>query len=134
MVVGSAEVLRESHRLRKRLGGGMRQAGVLAAAARVALEAGPERLHEDHTNARRLAEALAEMNADAVDLEAVETNMVYVDVGVFGTTGAQVSEALRREGVQALGSEAPIMRLVTHRDVSSEDVETAILTLRKVLV
>jgi len=134
MVVGPSEVLRESHRLRKRLGGGMRQAGVLAAAARVALLSGPERLPEDHANARRLAEALAEMNPEAVDLQAVETNMVYLDVGLFGTTGAQVSEALRREGVQTLGSEAPIMRLVTHRDVSSEDVETAILALRKVLV
>ncbi|CAN5492640.1 low-specificity L-threonine aldolase [soil metagenome] len=133
MVVGSSDVLTESHRLRKRLGGGMRQAGVLAAAARVALETGPERLHEDHTNARRLAEALADMNPGAVDLGAVDTNMVYVDVGVFGTTGAQVSDALRREGILTLGSEAPVMRLVTHRDVSSEDIETAISALRKVL-
>jgi threonine aldolase len=134
MVVGAADVLAESHRLRKRLGGGMRQAGVLAAAARVALETGPARLHEDHANARRLAEALVAMNPDAVELDAVETNMIYVDVGVFGTTGAQVSDALRREGILTLGSEAPIMRLVTHRDVSSEDIETAILGLRKVLV
>src|SRR5665809_17051 len=74
MVVGPSDVLTESHRLRKRLGGGMR----LAAAARVALETGPERLHEDHTNARRLGEALAAMNPRAVDLEAVDTNMVYV--------------------------------------------------------
>ena len=111
----------------------MRQAGVLAAAARVALETGPARLHEDHSNAQRLAEALSDMNPDAVGLEAVETNMVYVDVGVFGTTGAQVSDALRREGILTLGSEAPIMRLVTHRDVSSNDVETAILVLQKIL-
>ena len=111
----------------------MRQAGVLAAAARVALETGPDRLHEDHANARRLAEALADMNPDAVELEAIDTNMVYVDVGVFGTTGAQVSEALRRDGILTLGSEAPVMRLVTHRDVSSDDIEIAILALQKVL-
>ena len=112
----------------------MRQAGVLAAAARVALETGPGRLHEDHANARRLVEALAAMNPDAVDLGAIDTNMVYLDVGVFGTTGAQVSGALRREGILTLGSDAPVMRLVTHRDVSSEDIETAILVLKKVLI
>jgi threonine aldolase len=134
MVVGPSDVLSESHRLRKRLGGGMRQAGVIAAAARVALETGPERLHEDHSNARRLAEALAAMNPSAVDLGAVDTNMVYVDVGVFGTTGAQVSAALRREGILTLGSEGPVMRLVTHRDVSSDEIETAVSALQKVLV
>ena len=112
----------------------MRQAGVLAAAARVALETGPARLHEDHAHARRVAEALADMNPEAVDLEAIDTNMVYVNVGVFGTTGAQVSDALRREGILTLGSEAPVMRLVTHRDVSSDEVDTAILALRKVLI
>ena len=133
MVVGPSDVLTESHRLRKRLGGGMRQAGVIAAAARVALETGPGRLHEDHSNARRLAEALADMNPGAVDLKAVDTNMVYVDVGVFGTTGAQVSDALRRKGIVTLGSESPVMRLVTHRDVSSDDVEAAISALRTVL-
>ncbi len=133
MVVGPANLLAESHRLRKRLGGGMRQAGVLAAAARVALETGPDRLHEDHANARRLAESFAELNEDCVVLESVETNMVYVDVGKFGTTGAQVSDALRREGVLSLGGAAPVMRFVTHRDVSSADVETAIRALQKVL-
>jgi threonine aldolase len=91
-------------------------------------------LHEDHANARRLGEALADMNPEAVALEAIDTNMVYVDVGAFGTTGAQVSDALRREGILTLGSEAPMMRLVTHRDVSSDDIETAILALRGVLM
>ena len=133
MVVGEAAVLKESHRLRKRLGGGMRQAGVLAAAARVALETGPERLHEDHANARRLAEALVEMDPSAVDPEAVETNMIFLDVGAFGLTGAEVSESLRAEGVLTLGGPAPVMRLVTHRDVSSDDIERAIVSLRKVI-
>jgi threonine aldolase len=133
MVVGPKALIAESHRLRKRLGGGMRQVGVLAAAARVALETGPERLHEDHANARRLAEGLADLNPRAVDLDAVETNMVYVDVGVFGTTGAQVTSSLRREGVLTLGSEAPIMRLVTHRDVSADAIEGALAALRRVL-
>jgi threonine aldolase len=133
MVVGPKATIAESHRLRKRLGGGMRQVGVLAAAARVALETAPERLHEDHANARRLAEGLADLNPQSVDLDAVETNMVYVDVGVFGTTGAQVTSSLQREGILTLGSEAPVMRLVTHRDVSSADIEAALSALRRIL-
>src|SRR5918996_6293103 len=86
MVCSSAEIIAEAHRLRKRLGGGMRQVGVIAAAARVALETGPDRLHEDHANALRLAEGIAELDPDAVDRASVETNMVYVDLARFGKT------------------------------------------------
>jgi threonine aldolase len=133
MVVGSTDVITEAHRLRKRLGGGMRQAGVIAAAARVALETGPARLADDHANARRLAETLAELNPKSVDLEAVETNMVYVDLGAFDTNGSEVSAALRSEGVLTLGGHTTMMRLVTHRDVSSDDIEAACDALRRVL-
>ncbi len=134
MVVGRREVVAEARRLRKRLGGGMRQVGVLAAAARVALERGVERLGEDHANARLLAEGLAELNSDAVDVASVETNMVYLDLRPFGLTGPRVAEALAKEGVLTLGLNQPSMRLVTHRDVSTEDVRTALKALRKVLV
>ena len=133
MVVGSSEVVAEAHRLRKRLGGGMRQVGVIAAAARVALETGPQRLHEDHANARRIAEALADLDPASVDLDSIETNMVYVDLGLFGRTAPEVSAALGAEGVLALGSPGSLMRLVTHRDVSAEDTDRAIGALRKVL-
>jgi threonine aldolase len=133
MVCSTADVIAEAHRLRKRLGGGMRQVGVIAAAARVALETGPDRLHEDHANARRLAEGLAELDPDAVDLARVETNMVYVDLTRFGKTAPEVSQALRTEGVLTLGMPGPSMRLVTHRDVSSDDIEIALKALRAVL-
>jgi threonine aldolase len=133
MVVGSTEVIAEAHRLRKRLGGGMRQAGVIAAAARVALETGPARLADDHANARRLAEALAELNPDSVDLDAVETNMIYVNLGAFDTNGSEVSDALRSEGVLTLGGPTTTMRLVTHRDVSSNDIEDACRAFARVL-
>ncbi|MGH2826304.1 MAG: threonine aldolase family protein [Actinomycetota bacterium] len=133
MVVGSTEVIAEAHRLRKRLGGGMRQAGVIAAAARVALETGPARLADDHANARRLAEVLADLNPDSVDLDAVETNMIYVNLGAFDTNGSEVSDALRSEGVLTLGGPTTMMRLVTHRDVSSDDIEAACRALVKVL-
>jgi threonine aldolase len=134
MVCGPRDVLKESHRLRKRLGGGMRQAGVLAAAARIALEKDRHRLAEDHANARSLANGLKELDEDAVDLSTVETNMVYLNLGPFGKSGIQVSEAMRAEGVITLGMGTSSMRLVTHRDVSSSDIETALLAFKKVLL
>ncbi|MFN2389144.1 MAG: low specificity L-threonine aldolase [Actinomycetota bacterium] len=132
MVVGPIEVVREARRLRKRLGGGMRQVGVLAAAARVALDTGPGRLHEDHANARRLAEGLCEIDPSGVDLDTVETNMVYLDLSPFDRTGPEVSEALRAEGILTLGTPSP-MRLVTHRDVSAADIDAALTAFRKIL-
>jgi len=134
MVLASAEMVAEARIVRKRLGGGMRQVGVLAAAARVALEAGRERLAEDQAKARRLAEGLLELDEAAVDLEAVETNMVYLNLRPFGKTGPEVAEALRAEGVITLGMTRDAMRLVTHRDVSREQIERALAALRSVLL
>ncbi|MGH2754626.1 MAG: threonine aldolase family protein [Actinomycetota bacterium] len=134
MACGSADVIKEAHRIRKRLGGGMRQAGVIAAAARVALETGIERLAEDHANARKLADALADLDAGAVDRSAVETNMVYLNLRPFSKTGAEVADALRKKGILTLGGAAPLMRLVTHRDVSDKQVDEAIRALRQVLL
>lgn len=134
MVVSTAENIAAGRRLRKRLGGGMRQVGVIAAAARVALETGPERLAEDHANARVLAEGLAELNEAAVDLTAVETNMVYLNLELFNVGAPEVSDALKAEGVLTLGSPGYSMRLVTHRDVSAEQTRRALDAIRKVLV
>ncbi|MFN2587939.1 MAG: low specificity L-threonine aldolase [Actinomycetota bacterium] len=133
MVVGAHDVIAEGRRLRKRLGGGMRQVGVIAAAARVALTSAVDRLAEDHANARRLAEGFAEIHPETVDLGAVETNMVYVNLRPLGITSQQVSAALRNEGVITIALAPDSMRLVTHRDVSAEDVETALKAFRKVL-
>lgn len=133
MACGSAEQMTEAHRLRKRLGGGMRQAGVLAAAARVALETGPGRLHEDHANARRLAEGLAELSPEAVDPAQVETNMVYVNLVPFGITGPELSDALRKRGILTLGLARDAMRLVTHRDVADTDIDKTLDALRSEL-
>jgi threonine aldolase len=133
MVCASSEVIREARRLRKRLGGGMRQVGVLAAAARVALEKGVERLAEDHANARRLAEALAELHPEAVELDRVETNMVYLDLRPFGLQAPEVSRALGDRGVLTLGFPGQSMRLVTHRDVSRADLDRALEVVRDTL-
>lgn len=134
MVCSTEAVIDEARVLRKRLGGGMRQVGVIAAAARVALESGPERLGDDHANARKLAEGLKELHGDAVDLDTVETNMVYLNLEPFSTQGPDVSAALHREGVITLGMPGSKMRLVTHRDVSSAEIDSALAAFRRVLV
>ena len=133
MVCSTEENISEARRLRKRLGGGMRQVGVLAAAARVALEDGVDRLAEDHANARILAEGLAELHSEAVDLDAVETNMVYLNLRPFNKAGPEVSDELAAQGVLTLGPMTESMRLVTHRDVSTGAVRTALEALVKVL-
>jgi threonine aldolase len=133
MVCSTSERIAAAHKLRKRLGGGMRQVGVIAAAARVALETGPDRLAEDHANARRLAQGLAELHPDAVDAPAVETNMVYVNLTPFSKRGPEVAAGLLDEGVLTVATSQSAMRLVTHRDVSSDDIELALTALRKVL-
>lgn len=133
MVVSTADNIAAGRRLRKRLGGGMRQVGVIAAAARVALETGPDRLAEDHANARMIAEGLAELDGSAVDLDAVETNMVYLNLEPFNMAGPELSEALKAEGVLTLGFPGYSMRLVTHRDVSEAQAKQALEALRKVL-
>jgi threonine aldolase len=133
MVVGDADVVSEARRLRKRLGGGMRQVGVIAAAARVALDTGVERLSEDHANATRLAEGLADLHPDAVDPRDVETNMVYVDVGVFGFTGRQFARRVAEEGIVLLGDDSGLMRMVTHRDVTADDIEHVLAVFKSVL-
>ena len=133
MVVGSHEVVAEARRLRKRLGGGMRQVGVIAAAARVALETGIDRLAEDHANARRLAEGLMEMHPDCVDISKVETNMIYVDLRPFSKRGPEVSESLAKEGVVTIAGGPDVMRFVTHRDVDRDDIERALRALKRVL-
>jgi len=133
MVCTTAELATEARRIRKRLGGGMRQVGVLAAAARVALDEGADRLQEDHANAKRLAQGLADLAPNSVDPDEVETNMVYVDLEAFGKTAAQVADELAVEGVVVLGGEGYALRLVTHRDVTAADIERALDAFKRVL-
>ncbi len=133
MVCSTQAIIDEARVLRKRLGGGMRQVGVIAAAARVALETGPARLSEDHANARRLAEGLADIHEEAVDLETVETNMVYLNLEPFSLQAPEVSASLKERGVITLGMPGAAMRLVTHRDVSDDDIDTALVAFRSIL-
>src|SRR5215210_5021156 len=133
MLLGSRDFIAEARRWRKLLGGGMRQAGVLAAAALVALEETPARLHEDHLNARRLAEGLAELPGVRIDPQKVATNIIIFDVSETKRTADEICARLQERGVLASGFGTAI-RMITHYDVSSADIETALRELRAILV
>jgi threonine aldolase len=125
LVAGSAEFVAAARRVRKRLGGGMRQAGILAAAGLYALDHNFERLAEDHQNARRLAEAFSGIPGLAVDLPSVETNMIFVEVKRPGWDSAQALSALRANGLLAGADGKHRLRFVTHLDFSAAQVPDA---------
>ena len=126
MVVSSTELIDRGRLYRKRLGGGMRQVGVLAAAGLIALEQMPWRLDEDHANARLLADGLAAIPGISSDASKVQTNIVIFDVAATGTPAAQFSAMLKQRGVLANPVSATTIRMVTHMDVSRSDCETAL--------
>ena len=130
MLLGSRDFIAEARRWRKVLGGGMRQAGVLAAAGLIALEETPKRLHEDHANARRLAEGLAQIDGIKIDPEQVVTNIVLFDVSETGISADEICARLKEQGVLASGFGSSI-RMVTHYDVTSADIEVALREMRK---
>jgi threonine aldolase len=131
ILCGPVEFIREARRNRLMLTGAWRQAGVIAAAALVALEEGPKRLHEDHANARRLAQGVAEVLPGALKPEDVETNIVFVNPAPLGASAAEVVDRLRDQGVLAT-IVAGRVRMLTHVDVSTGDVETAIEAWRRI--
>lgn len=132
-VAASAETIRRVHRYRKMCGGGMRQAGVLAAAALYAIEHNIERLAEDHAHAKRLAHALANMPGVRIDPSSVETNIVFFDVEPRIGSAKVVCDALREQSVWMLPVAPQRVRAVTHLDVSSDGIDTAIAALQRVL-
>ncbi len=132
-VAGTAETIRRIHRFRKMFGGGMRQAGIIAAGALYALEHNVERLADDHANAKRLAAALAELPGISIEPDTVETNILYFDVDPERGTGQSVAESLREQGVWMLAIGPQRLRAVTHLDVSAEDIERAIAAIGRVL-
>jgi len=125
LLVGRAEDIAEGRLYRKRLGGGMRQAGVLAAAGLMALEESPERLYQDHENARYLAERAAEIPGIDIDPARVRTNIVIFDISGLGVSTEELSRQLAQRGVLANGVDRRRLRMVTHMDVSRGDCERA---------
>jgi threonine aldolase len=124
MLTGSAELIDRARLYRKALGGGMRQAGVLAAAGLIALERMPARLHQDHANARLLAEALSNLENVVINLKTVETNIVIFRV-TGGLSAKQIVERLKVRGILTSTLGPDMIRLVTHYDVDRAACVTA---------
>jgi len=126
LLCGSANLIDEARRWRKTLGGGMRQAGIAAAAGLYALENNVERLAEDHESAERLVRGLVEIDELSVDSGRTQTNMVFVDIGEADPDA--LDDFLRRNGVLIHANRQ--IRLVTHLDVSESDIETVIAAFK----
>ena len=126
VIAGSREHRAKARRFKHLFGGAMRQAGIVAAAGLYALDQNIDRLAEDHANARRLAEGLAEAGLP-VDLDQVETNFVQLDAARLGLTGDEAVARLRAEGVLlSFAARKDVLRALTHLDVSAEEIDEAI--------
>jgi threonine aldolase len=126
LVVGTEEHVQRARRNRKILGGGMRQAGVIAAAGIVALETMIDRLEDDHRNARLLAEGLLKIDGVKVDVKTVQTNMVMFDVDGLGVRADAFVKKLKEHGVLSGNMSRTRVRMVTHRGIEQEDIEKAL--------
>ncbi len=133
VLVMDAATLPAAARARKVLGGGMRQAGVIAAGGLYALRHNVARLADDHRRARRLAEALAELPGLDVDLGSVQTNMVFAGTRGTGVPAAELVGLLAAEGVLCLDEAPWSVRFVTHLDVDDDDVEVAVTAAARAL-
>jgi threonine aldolase len=114
-------------------GGGMRQVGIIAAAGIYALDHHIDRLREDHENAKRLAFGLKEIKGVSIHPEHVETNIIIFDIAGTGKTAFQVRDEMKKEKVLIHGLGKTQIRLVTHLDVSREDIDVALETFSKIL-
>src|SRR5262249_14947798 len=133
MVVGSKEFIERARIYRKTYGGGMRQAGVLAAAGLIALEESPKRLHEDHENAQILARGIAEIPNLRIDPKSVRTNIVIFDCSGTGKSAVELCDILKPHGIWALDTAKYSVRFVTHCDVDRPGCERALSELRRVV-
>ena len=126
LIAGPAAFIKEARHIRKMVGGGMRQAGVLAAAGIVALEKMVDRLAEDHTNARRLVEGLADIPGYRVSPDRVQTNLVMIELEGADADYDAVGAALAAEGVKVSRMSARRFRAVTHYGIGREDIDAAL--------
>jgi threonine aldolase len=133
LIVGSREFIERCRPIRKMLGGGMRQAGVLAAAALVALNEGPGRLWIDHENAKVLAQGLAPIPGIRIDPGKVQTNIVIFGIDAGKMSSTAFLEKLRARGVAALPVDATRVRMVTHLHVDRAAIEAAVAKVAEVM-
>jgi len=134
MLVGPKEFIEYGRRIRKALGGGMRQVGVIAAAGLLALTRMTGRLAEDHRRARRLAEALSALPGIVLNPAEVETNIIIFKFEHPGLTVPSLLSELEKRGIRALAAPGGVgIRMVTHKDVDDADVDAAIGAFRDIL-
>ena len=133
MIVGSAAFIEKARIYRKMFGGGMRQAGVIAAAGLIALEKSPGRLHVDHENAQFLAKGIARIPGLYVDPAKVRSNIVIFDCSKSGKTAIEISAELKERGILANETEKYLVRFVTHCDVDRAGIERALVALREIV-
>lgn len=132
LLAGSHDFIQSCRRYRKMLGGGMRQAGIIAAAGIVALKTMAERLHYDHLHARLLAESLVNLGMD-VDMETVQTNIVIANVAPLGITASQTAALLKDQGIKASVFGEYKIRFVTHHGIEQEDINYVASVIAKCL-
>jgi threonine aldolase len=133
VVCGSKGFIAEARRTRKILGGGMRQAGIIAAAGIVALDKMIDRIREDHDNAARLAKGIARIDGLSIDLARVQTNIVYFDITAKGRGGEEFAQQLGARGIRVLSVAPARLRAVTHYGITADDIDQAISTLTDVM-
>jgi threonine aldolase len=133
MLVGGADVIDRARIYRKALGGGMRQAGILAAAGLIALENGPKKLRKDHENAKLLAQGLSQIPGFKIDPAKVQTNIVICDITATGMTSGEIACSLAGRKVLANGVGPDLLRFVTHLDVNREQCARALEVITSVL-
>ena len=133
LLVGGAEFIQRARGIRRALGGNMRQAGLVAAPGLIALRTMIGRMAEDHANARVLGQQIADISGLRVNLEAVQTNMVYVDVADLGINAELFAEHLHKRGARGLPDLATGMRFVTYRGITQKDVEQTAMIIRQTI-
>jgi threonine aldolase len=133
MIVGTREFIERCRSIRKMLGGGMRQAGILAAAGLIALEKGPKRLQIDHDNAKFLAAELAAIPGITLDPRKVHTNIIILDLKKSGWSSSNFLQSLAKRNVLAVPVDSEKIRMVTHLDVERHSVEKAAVAVREVV-
>lgn len=133
LVCGTRKFIAEARRNRKILGGGMRQAGIIAAAGIEALERMVDRLSEDHGNARHLAKGIAQVEGLSIDLSRVQTNIIYFRVTSSRITGEQLLTRLDKKGVKTFLTGADTFRMVTHYGIEESDIDAALSVIREAM-
>ena len=126
VLCGSHEFIHQAHRIRKQLGGGMRQAGIIAAAGLYAVENNRGRLTDDHRRARKLAEAINSLDKFFIDMDGIATNIIIISTEPGNLGGIEVVEKLKENGVTGVSFGGTSLRLVTHMDVDDDDIDRAI--------